>query len=415
MHAEQPPPPAVASEERISALDLVRGVAILMILPANVPYFAGFRTFLDQSIRPESPSDRAVHLLTLFFVDLKFITQLAILFGIGLAIQHARAHSTGRPFAWYYLRRMGLLFLLGLAHGLFLWYGDILLTYALVGVMALALSGLGREGTRAVIGVLLGGVLVLSLCGGIMGSLSDTGGDWQRDLKGLPPAVQRFFEPLTPAGQQRIFHDGSYREIVQLHALQIGFFGVIGLFFMYPYLLACFLLGRLFFQGGLFDDPQRRRRRVRHFLLLAAGVGLPFHLVAVALEGHSRWEGLSQLANIVGALPLALGYFGLLLWWNDSGRGTGLQARLRDVGRTALSNYILQSVLCFFLFYSPGLALYGEISRLASLGIVAAIWLGEIALSTLWLRWFSMGPVEWLWRSLAEGRRRPLLRVGHPE
>jgi uncharacterized protein len=154
---------------------------------------------------------------------------------------------------------------------------------------------------------------------------------------------------------------------------------------------------------------------VRRFLVLAAGLGLPLHLAAVALEGRPRLEGLSQLSNIVGALPLALGYFGLLLVWDQGGRLPGLQARLRDVGRTALSNYILQSVICFFLFYSPGLALYGEISRLASLGIVSAIWLVEIVLSALWLRWFRMGPIEWLWRSLAEGRRRPLLRVGHPE
>src|SRR5262249_21197557 len=155
----------------------------------------------EQHVRAESVADHAVQLLTLFFVDQKFITLLSILFGVGLAIQWSKARAQGRPFAGSYLRRMGLLFLLGLAHGLLLWYGDILLTYALVGVVALALSGLRRRATLVMIALCLawrlGWELLLQTLTGVFGADWDTLGD-------------RF----SPEGQLHIFRDGPYGEIV---------------------------------------------------------------------------------------------------------------------------------------------------------------------------------------------------------
>ncbi len=127
-----------ANPERIGALDLIRGVAILGILPANIPWFSGTGpTSLSGAGAPElTIPDQIVKGLTLAFVDAKFISQLAILFGAGLALQADRSWNSGRPFTLGYLWRTFLLFVLGAAHALLLWFGDILMIYACVSTAA---------------------------------------------------------------------------------------------------------------------------------------------------------------------------------------------------------------------------------------------------------------------------------------
>src|SRR5438876_3704059 len=127
--------PVTPTEERLPSLDLLRGLAILAILPANIPWFLG-PSSMGEGPRAgiDSWADRAAVAWTMFFVDGKFITMLAILFGAGLALQMNRAKAAGRPFARYYIWRQALLFFLGLAHCLLLWFGDILSSYAIVGL-----------------------------------------------------------------------------------------------------------------------------------------------------------------------------------------------------------------------------------------------------------------------------------------
>ncbi len=404
------PAAAPADGERLPALDLIRGVAILLILPANMPVFSGFRTFFGKRDAPETDADGAVHLLTLFFVDHKFITLLSILFGVGLAIQQASALRRGKPFAGYYLRRMALLFLIGLAHGVLLWDGDILLTYSLVGIAALALSGLGRRGTLIAIALGLAWGLGWTVFGGAFDPAFASDQPLQRWEDALPSGWRPAADYFSPHEQTRVFRDGTFGAIVVNNAILVALFKSVSLPYYDAYLLACFLLGVYLFRRGVFDDPGRRRRYVRLFLAAGLGLGVPLHVAAVAASLRPATEGLAEAAVTLGAPPMALGYLGLLLLWDGSGRLPGWRRLLEGVGRMALSNYVFQSVVCVFLFYSPGLRLYGQVDRATALGIVLAIWVVQIALSAAWLRAFRMGPVEWVWRSLAEGKRMPFLR-----
>jgi uncharacterized protein len=397
---EAPPPPAPARPapvtERLAALDLIRGIAILGILPVNLPYFAGLDFWTQGPTFDPSPAGRAVSVVTLFFFSQKFITLLSMLFGVGLAIQMRNARAAGRPFDRYYLRRMGVLFLIGLAHGLLLWDGDILATYAVVALGALLLGRLPRFGVLLSVGLLLAWSLGFAVVAGTLQALFVPGGG------GGGPAF------LSPENQVRIFRDGSLGEMVLLRAAHLGIIAGVLLVYMGWYVLACFLVGVHLFRSGFFTDPERQRARLPYlFAFLALGVLL--HLAAVVFFLREQAVG-AAVFNTLGALPMALGYLGLLVLWARSGRGEWLQARLREVGRTALSNYLLQSVLCALLFYHPGLRLFGQLPRVALVGVVAGVWLAGFAFSHLWLRAFRMGPVEWLWRSLAEGRRRPILR-----
>jgi uncharacterized membrane protein YeiB len=208
----------------------------------------------------------------------------------------------------------------------------------------------------------------------------------------------------------RIYREGSYWEMVVNRAIGLAF-AIVAFWIMIGwYLLGCFLLGTLLLRRGLFHDVAGHRRLLYRFIAAGLLVGLPLEVAFVVAEALAPKSPLPMLLWCCGALPLALGYLGLVALWAWSGRAEWLQRPFRAVGRMALTNYLMQSVICTTLFYSYGFGLYGQLGRAPLLGVVAAVWACELIWSPIWLRYFRMGPVEWLWRSLAEGRRKPFLQ-----
>jgi uncharacterized protein len=394
----EPPPP----EERLPSLDLIRGFCILGILLVNITFFMAPTRWLEPQVKETWWGDPIAAALSLFFAQGKMISQLAVLFGVGLALQADRAKAAGRPFTGYYLRRQGLLFLLGLAHTLLLWYGDILASYAIVGVGALFLSRLGQRGLLWCAAGLLSFVYALFV---LMAFLDrPASGD---EFKDLPPQIAAYFGPES---EQRIYQHGSWGEMVANRALNLALYNVMFWLFLVWDLLACFLLGIYLLRRGVFHAVGVHRRFWRGLIAFGLGVGLPLHGVAVAAYFRDRHDMLAGSLLMIGALPQALGYLGLLVLWSESGRAEWLQSRLRAVGRLALTNYLMQSVLCGFIFYSYGLGYFGQWGHAAGLGVVLIVWVLQLAVSPVWLRYFQAGPVEWAWRSLADGRTRPFLR-----
>lgn len=428
--------------ERLPALDLLRGVAILAILPANIPYFSGATEWMDARWSDGSWADRLVVVGTLLVIDLKFITLLSMLFGAGMELQRARAAERPFRFAGYYLWRQALLFLIGLAHGILLWYGDILVPYAVLSVVALLFAMLirGRGLFWAV--VVLESIFVGLLLLWSAATLAGVGGTPPKletpvELK-QPYAVTEIFRPvdrgLTPqqkgeeyqrrfltyfseANQVRIYREGAYSDMVVHRAIFAGCGWLAALIFIGPHLLACFLLGAWFVRIGLFQQPQAHASLLRRLVVVGLAIAVPLHLVAAALylrrgEGSTVLDMVGeQVLNMAGALPQSLAYLGLLILWQQSGTLPGLQRRFRAVGRMALTCYLTETALCTTLFYSYGLALFGRLSRAQDALVVLGVWLILLLAAPLWLRVFTMGPVEWVWRCLADFRLRPLLRT----
>jgi uncharacterized protein len=421
--------------ERIPALDLVRGVAILGILLANIPSFSHPSDLFGTRPAEATLSDRLVVGLTLFVIDNKFITLFSILFGAGLALQSERAQAAGRPFTGYYLRRLGLLFLVGLAHALLLWFGDILTAYAIVGFFALFLGRLGTRGVFRAMLVCFGWsyacLLLLSVAIPLAGEAELRG--WVEEKR--DPQVKKQSEalerpvplldlsksapPISPdsldlyfsdRNQELIYRRGTFTDQVVNRAVCLFLFACQFWPAVGWYLLGCFLLGILLLRRGLFQEPDRHPVFIRRLILFGLGWGLLCHSAAVAVYWRYPDGAFSWFFNLWGALAQALGYLGLLLLWSRSGYAEWLQRRLRAVGRMALTNYLMQSLLCSLIFYNSGLALYGQVNRTQALLVVGGIWLLQLILSPIWLRVFTMGPVEWLWRCLAEGKSRPFLR-----
>jgi uncharacterized protein len=436
--------PAAAGDERLPVLDLIRGVAILGILPANIPHYSGALEWLDTRWSDGSASDLAVVSLTLLLIDIKFITLLAMLFGAGMELQRARAAEKRRSgvFFAYYVWRQALLFLIGLMHGVLLWYGDILVPYAILGVVALVFALLIPGRALFWVVVLLEAIFFCFLL--LWAGAASAG------LGGAPPPREepirlerpyRFpevFEPvqrgLTPeqvgkeyerrftlyfsaANQERIYGGGSYADMVAHRAFLTPFLYAGELVFIGPHLLACFLLGAWFVRTGLFHRPQDHRTLLWRLVGVGLAVAVPIHLGALgfylarASAGGPSPESVGeQVLNLAGALPQSLAYLGLLILWQQSGSLPWLQYCLRAVGRMALTCYLTETVLCTTLFYSYGLGMFGRLSRTQDMLVVVGVWLILLVAAPLWLRVFRMGPVEWVWRCLAEFRLRPLLR-----
>lgn len=415
------PPPG----ERLAAMDLLRGIAILGILPANVPFFSGTVATFTFHQRPESDLDHIGMALTVFFVLGKFVTLLSILFGAGLALQVWKARSENRPFVGYYVRRMTILFLIGLAHGLFLWFGDILSSYAIVALLALIFT---RFSQRLVLWTAAGCLVVVATCLLIIGSGAVIGGaglvpTFETSSAQPTDAVSEFFADLgrwweshiAEENQTRIWREGTFGEMAFNRAVYLGryvfeFALVIGWF-----LLACFLLGVYLLRRGIFHDFETQRPFIRQMTIIGLIVGTALQAMAVGLYLLVPESGLHfLLPYTLGALPMSLAYLGLVLFWSHSGFLPTLQQWLQATGRMALTNYILQSVLCNLIYYRWGLALYGDAGHAVNLGVVALIWMVEILFSVAWLAYFQIGPLEWMWRSLAEGRVKPIWRnAGH--
>ncbi len=172
------------------------------------------------------------------------------------------------------------------------------------------------------------------------------------------------------------------------------------------YMIGCALLGARLVRGKLLEAAGRPL--AWRLVVLGVLVGVPCHIVAVVLF-YQRQPNHSYLFNQLGALPQSLLYLVALLWIAQAGWFAALQKTIRAVGRTALSNYLLQGLVACVIFHGYGFGLYG-VSVAVGLLVVLGIWAGELVLSPLWLALFHTGPVEWLWRSLAERRLRPLVR-----
>lgn len=433
------------SEERLPVLDLIRGVAILMILPANLPFFS--HPYPPSPIQAESGlADRLVIALTVFLVYGKFITLLSILFGAGLAIQADKAQATGRPFRRYYTRRMVVLLIIGLAHALMFWWGDILTLYAIVGLLTLLLCQLGKRALLWVAGSLLtwGYVWLLLFTlvvaifdeekltrpqarpSGAVTEPSKDGTTKAPTMKQQAPtqlkapakseaeraeqigkAIEQYF---SSENQIRIYRHGTFGERVRNNAIFLSLFMCCFFWLIGAYVLACFLFGVYLLRSGFFHDVNANRPLLFKFIGYGLTIGIPFHAAAVFAYWRNPNGIFSWLFVSFGAFAFAIAYLGLLTLWSQGKHAEWLQSRLRAVGRLALSNYLFQSIVCTFIFYGHGLGLFGQLSHGVVFSLVPTLWLFHLLISPLWLGHFHIGPFEWLWRSLAEGRRRPFLR-----
>ncbi len=401
---------ATAPAERVALLDVLRGLAVFGILVVNLQYFAQpMGVVMARTPETMSAADLWVTRLIRWLFEAKFYSIFSLLFGYGIALQVRRALARGMPYLGRLARRLSLLALLGAMHVLLLWYGDILLTYAFLGFWLLLF--LARSQRALLIwAALLIGLPCLGMAG--IGLLTLIAG--QND-----PIVQQAVQAELRAQQARdaaaltAYREGSLREIFDQRISEYWLSTGSMIAFIFPHILGTFLLGLYAGRREILERPQA------HLPLLArcARVGLPLGLLLNAIHALCMELGASLDTSaamqfgiallLPGATTLAIGYVAFVaLLMRSEAIGRWL-APLASVGRMALSNYLLQSVICTTLCYSYGLAWYGRVEPAMGLLLTVVIFALQIPLSRLWLASFDYGPVEWIWRTLTYGRMPP--------
>ena len=382
---------ALVAGGRSETIDVLRGFALLGVLAVNLYFIAG-------GVQPGTGVDRAATWLREFIFTAKSYSLLALLFGLGFAIQRERARSLGRDFSSVFARRALVLLALGVLHGIFLWWGDVLAVYALLGLFLLRFQPATPRAQLAWVVGLLGVAALAEL--GLAG------------LTALAPAAteasgQSAAGPVGPAEEAiRLYTTGGYLDITAARTRQWATTAASQLLLAFPNFFSMILLGLWLGDRAVFADPERHRPLLRRFALLGLAVGIPANAAYATAATFSgpQWPGFYVAAALhaAGAPALMLGYLGsIALLHRKGGRAARLLAPLAAVGRLALSNYLLQSLALNLLVYSYGVALYGRLGAAAGLGLALAIYLGQVALSNLYARAFSAGPAEALWRALA--------------
>ena len=387
------------SHQRVLAIDGLRGFAVLGIFMMNVQAFGMVQAaYLNPAIQLDlSGLNFWIWWIGHVLFDQKFMALFSLLFGSSLVLLTAKQTDVGAR-AWpLYYRRTFWLFLIGLIHAYLIWYGDVLVLYAVVGALIFWLRSLGP-------GVQLGlGLALLTLAPLIMlviGAL-------------LPPAeMADVAGSLTPSFQQIqaevAAYQGTWTQAFAVRvssALDMQLGSLFGLFWRTAGLM---LIGMAFYKMGLVSG-QLPFKAYRRFAIISVGVGLPLSVASAYVGQIVQWNplvmvfGLAQLLNYLGSLALALTYLCLIMMLYKSDWLGGVKMRLAAVGRMALSNYILQSLLATLFFYGFALGYFSQIERWGQALLVLAMWVLQLTLSPLWMRHFRYGPLEWLWRSLTLG------------
>lgn len=389
----------VSTSQRHIFLDALRGFALLGVCLANYPEFSLY-TFQPDSVL-EASVDRVVKFLQYLLIDGKFYTLFSLLFGIGFSIIISHAAERGANGFKIFYRRMAILALIGCTHLMLIWSGDILLLYAVLGMLLPLFRNLSD---RKILGiaflllllpVLIDGIAELSGIflakypydqwwhyAGLYGITEDNFGTWLRDAD----SYREVHQFLIQGAWERMYEfvDGN------------RYFKVMGLF------MIGFVVGR----HKIYADLNAHKPLLKRVALYGCILGLPLS-VLYAMSGvnaHLMGNTAHTVLYTVSVYPLGFAYAAFLGLFCIRHKDWIVWRWFAAPGRMALTNYISQSVIGMFLFYGIGLGLGAGVGLGETELIAMAVFGFQILFSILWLEKFRFGPLEWIWRMLTYGK-----------
>lgn len=411
-HGVMDSPRPKAEGERIETLDLVRGFALLGILVPNIIAFgwpAAAMTgpsYMNEMLGEQRWNTIGHDITSIFFLG-KMMALFSMLFGAGVVI-YARKFdgaagrsklSTGAGL-WY--RRMGWLLLIGVMHGALLWYGDILAWYAVTG---LALVWWVRRLDPKLL-IALG--VVAHLLSSVLMLVLSFFGIWAVE-SGHVPSGEIMGNPVAEING----YTGTYLDTLAVRLPTVLMFWFIyGPLFL-PGVTGLMMIGMGLMRTGVLSGA----RSTRFYAVMAAAGLIGGFAVTVSLYnwltgastdyGGFLWQSVSQFVGI----PISLGYLAALVLMLRFGVLRILTRLLSNVGRMALSNYLLQTVLCTTFFYGYGGGFFLKVTYPGLFAVIGGVWVVNIVFSAVWLRFFRFGPAEWAWRCLTYWRVLSIRRV----
>ena len=381
-----PIPPA----ERLDSIDILRGVALFGVLVVNL--IMEFRVSLFQQFLPVSTAattaDRIVEVFVSLALESKAFCLFSLLFGVGLAIQFERLSRRGAPLALL-VRRLLALLAIGVLHLFFIWNGDILTEYSLAGLVALPFL---FAGTRV---VLAGSAVFLLL------------------YLGLPllPAPIPWPDPAWISQHivdaNRVYATGSMSDVLRFSAHEIPSLLPLHLY-VFPRTVALFLFGAFVWRVGVIRHAELHRRLLLGVAYLGVAIGGLLTMFGAMKAWPKAVAAAVAYLSAVAPIILALGYGAAVICLVEFTAARKVLSAVAPLGRTAFSNYLLQSVVFGWTFFGYGLGVFGHLGAAAALLLGVAIYGLQVGLSAWWLRHYRFGPLEWLWRTLMYGARQPM-------
>jgi uncharacterized protein len=402
----------ITGRERIVSLDVLRGVAVLGILLMNIVAFSMVTSAyeLPTIYNDMEGADWWTWLTLHYLADTKFMSIFSILFGAGVCIFMERAQAKAHKAWLLQTSRMGWLLLIGLIHAYGIWYGDILVTYAICG-MAIALVRKWKPATLFWLGM----VLMFLIPIGFFLLMHWTVQYWSEEVVTTmqnadvltSTAVQAEIAAYTGSWLDQLGH--RIPTALTIHLLVLPFY-------LCWHAAGLMMVGMAAYKWNILNAS----RSVRFYSLLviiSSCIGFPLIAIGVWFKQQHGWDPiLSRFVdsnwNLVGGVFVAFAWIGIVMLICKTAVLPRMQRVLAAVGRMALTNYLLQTIICTLLFYGHGLGWFGQFERVELLLFVFSVWVFQMMFSIWWLSMFQFGPFEWLWRTLTYFKFQPMKRKG---
>ncbi len=384
-------------------LDALRGFALLGVCLANYPEFSLYTFQTETTIQsmPSAEIDGVVKFLQYLFIDGKFYTLFSLLFGIGFSIIISHAAQRGANGFKIFYRRMIILALIGCTHLMLIWSGDILLLYAVLGMLLPLFRNMPDNKILIIAAILLTVPIIIdAICettgvflasypydqwwayAGKYGITEENFGTWLRDAENYGD-ISKF---LVQGAWERMYEfvDGN------------RYFKVMGLF------LIGFVIGR----NKIYSDLDSHKHLLKQVALWGGFIGFPFSLLYAysGVMSHPFGNAVHTVLYTISVYPLGFAYAAILGLICIRHRNLRIWKVFAAPGRMALTNYISQSLIGIFLFYGIGLGLGASCGLGETEMIAICVFAFQIIFSRLWLSFFRYGPLEWIWRMLTYGK-----------
>lgn len=433
MHSSITPAPTRAAE-RIQALDTIRGIAVLGILLMNITAFGLYHSYDDPTVNGSATGwNLKVWWMNVLFFEGTMRGMFSMLFGAGILLFTSRSidGDSGRITDLFF-RRLSWMVLFGIIHCyLLMWNGEILYCYGIVGMFAFSFRHLQPRK------LITGTLLILSVI--TLLNVKDHY-DTEQAFTESEAAIQKknagnsISKEETAAiekweGIAKERKPGEEKVAEEIAARHKGYFSILKhlgpenqfmqTVFLYRYnffdTLAMMLLGMAMFKLGILQAA-RSRKWYLLMVLVGYGVGISVNYYEGHLISSQQFSILalsrSYLTYDVGRLATTCGHIGLIMLFIQSGWLGWLRKSLAATGQMAFTNYIMQTIICNLIFLGFGFSLYGKLQRYELYYVVAGIWVLQMILSPLWLKYFRFGPLEWAWRCLTYWKRQPFRKTG---
>ena len=345
-----------------------------------------------------------VYILSHVLADQKFMTLFTILYGAGIVLMTSRAEARGTSSAGIHYRRTFILLVIGLLHAYLLWAGDVLVSYALCALVVFPFRNLAPRTllTLGLCSVLIASAIFLftglSLAYIPPDAIAEMTDNWKPSAELVQEEVAAYRSGWLKQMEERV---GTALFLQTKGFLLWGLWRIGGLM----------LVGMALFKWGVLTAARSSRF---YFGLATAGLTLGWILSSYGLVHNfaRNWsldcQFIGSQYNYWGSVPVSLGYLSIVMLICKSDLRGPLSQSVSAVGRTALSNYLLQTLLCTTLFYGHGFGLFGSVERTEQVAIVLAVWIVQLVASSWWVKRFRYGPLEWVWRSLTYWNLQPI-------